>query len=135
MPFRAALRDALRRSERRLRRRLRTARRAGEEERAVALDGVRTAAEQLRAVAGTARGRLPRAGRLSRAAKGALVPLGEMQDTVVTREHCRRLGIVAGAAGENSFAYGRLHAFEQARAERAEAEFWARQPDLRRILR
>ena len=54
--------------------------------------------------------------------------LGELQDTVVTRELCRRLGVVAAAAGENAFTYGRLHALEQARAERAERDFWKLAP-------
>ena len=44
--------------------------------------------------------------------------LGELQDTVVTREQCRRLGIAAAAAGENAFTYGLLHGLEQGRADR-----------------
>jgi hypothetical protein len=60
--------------------------------------------------------------------------LGELQDTVVTRELCRRLGVVAAAAGENSFTYGRLHALEQARAGRAERDFWALVPKVRAVL-
>lgn len=134
-PYRAVLHDAVRRSGKRLRRRLRTARRAGAAERAEALHEVRTAAKRLRYVAELARGHLRGAGPLVRGAKQVQRVLGEVQDSVVTREHCRRLGVVAGAAGENSFAYGRLHALEQARAERAEAEFWALEPDLRRLLR
>ena len=39
--------------------------------------------------------------------------LGELQDTVVTREQCRRLGLAAFAAGENAFTYGLLHGLEQ----------------------
>jgi CHAD domain-containing protein len=134
-PFRAVLRDALRRSGRRLRRRLRTARRAGDGERAEALHDVRTAAKRLRHVAEDARGELPGAAPLVRAAKRVQRVLGDAQDSVITREHCRRLGVVAAAAGENSFTYGRLHALEQGRAERAEAEFWGLEPELRKLLR
>ena len=35
-------------------------------------------------------------------------------------------------AGENALTYGRLHALEQARAERAERAFWELEPTLRR---
>jgi hypothetical protein len=43
--------------------------------------------------------------------------------------------VVAAAAGENTFTYGRLHALEQARAERAEQDFWDHAPKLRTVLR
>jgi hypothetical protein len=49
---------------------------------------------------------------------------------VVTRELCRRLGVVAHAAAENSFTYGRLHALEEERAERAARDFWALLPEV-----
>jgi hypothetical protein len=61
--------------------------------------------------------------------------LGELQDTVIAREHCRRLGTVAAAAGENAFTYGRLHGLEQARGASAEAEFWALERKVRRALK
>jgi CHAD domain-containing protein len=61
--------------------------------------------------------------------------LGEGQDTVSTRELCRRLGTAAAAAGENAWTYGRLHALEQARAERAEQAFGQLAPSLPRVLR
>jgi hypothetical protein len=61
--------------------------------------------------------------------------LGERQDTVITRELCRRLGVVAAAEKENSFTYGRLHALEQARAERAEQAFWDLVPTVRSVLK
>jgi len=51
--------------------------------------------------------------------------LGIHQDTVVARRRLREYGMRAHLAGENTFTIGRLHALEQARAERAEAEFAA----------
>jgi len=61
--------------------------------------------------------------------------LGEVRDTVVTRELCRRCGVVAFAEGENGFTFGRLHALEQARAERAEHTYWAFESRVRRVLK
>jgi CHAD domain-containing protein len=49
--------------------------------------------------------------------------LGDHQDSVVTRVLLRELGVQAFLDGENSFTYGRLHAFEQARADALEKEF------------
>jgi hypothetical protein len=40
------------------------------------------------------------------------------------------LGIAAAAAGENAWTYGRLHGLEEARADRAERDFWACWPVL-----
>ncbi|MCW2583396.1 MAG: hypothetical protein JWQ53_2186 [Klenkia sp.] len=60
--------------------------------------------------------------------------LGDRQDTVVTREQCRQLGIAAFGAGENAWTYGRLHALEEARAQRAERDFWALWPSLAPVL-
>ena len=54
--------------------------------------------------------------------------LGIHQDTVVARRRLREYGMQAHLDGQNTFTIGRLHALEQARAERAEAEFavlWA----------
>jgi inorganic triphosphatase YgiF len=145
------LRDAVGRSARRLRRRMAAARRAAESERDEALHGVRTAAKRVRYVAEIAvpgltgtkdgggtkktgtRDRGTKA--VARSAKRLQRVLGELQDTVVTRELCRRLGAVASAEGENGFTFGRLHALEQARAERAEQEFWAVEPEARRMLK
>jgi CHAD domain-containing protein len=133
-PARAVLRDGLGRSARRLRRRLAAAREAAGPQRAEQLHGVRKAAKRVRYVGEIARGEVKGTKRLVRAAEGVQELLGEAQDTVVTREHCRRLGIAAAAAGENSFTYGRLHALEQTRAARAEERFWAAEPELRRLL-
>jgi CHAD domain-containing protein len=134
-PLRPVLRDAARRSARRLRRRLAATRRAPDSARAEALHEVRKAAKRARYAAEIGRGELSNVKALARAGKKVQTVLGELQDTVVTREHARRLGIVAAAAGENSFTYGRLHALEQARAVRAEQEFWALEPQVRRVLK
>ena len=61
--------------------------------------------------------------------------LGTLQDTVVTRDVCRRLAIEAAAAGENAFTFGRLHGLEEARAESARAAFAEMEPDLLPTLR
>ncbi|MGH3506814.1 MAG: hypothetical protein ACRDO2_06385, partial [Nocardioidaceae bacterium] len=42
--------------------------------------------------------------------------LGEHQDTTVSRDVLRGLGAQAHEAGENGFAFGRLHAREEVRA-------------------
>jgi hypothetical protein len=57
--------------------------------------------------------------------------LGARQDTVVTRERCRVLGIAAGAAGgESAWTWGRLHGLEEGRAHDAERRFWELEPAL-----
>jgi CHAD domain-containing protein len=129
------LRDAARRSARRLRRRLTAARRARESARAEALREVRRAATRVRYVTAIGRDELAHVTALARAARKVREVLGPLQDTVVTREYSRRLGIAAAAAGENSFTYGRLHAVEQARAERAEREFGDIEPQVRHALK
>ena len=59
--------------------------------------------------------------RLASAAKRLTQHLGERQDTVVVRAHLLALADAAGAAGEPTFTYGRLHAREQTRAEALDA--------------
>lgn len=54
--------------------------------------------------------------RVVKAAKRLTQHLGERQDTVLVREHLVRLAEAAATEGEATFAYGRLHAREQARA-------------------
>jgi CHAD domain-containing protein len=130
-----ALRATTRRSVQRLRRRLATAREAPDPERAEALHEVRKAAKRARYAAEVGKGELAHVKALARSAKEVQQVLGELQDTIVTRELCRRLGILAAAGGENSFTYGRLHALEQARAARAEADFWAMEPKVRSVLK
>jgi CHAD domain-containing protein len=133
-PVQPVLRKATRRSVRKMRRRLTAAREATGEARGPALHGVRKAAKQLRYTAEVGRGEVPGLKRVRRAAKRVQTVLGERQDTVITRELCRRLGATAVADGENGFTYGRLHALEQARADRAERKFWNLVPRLAVVL-
>jgi len=133
-PVRPVLRKALGSSVQRLRRHLATAEKASDEQRHEALHAVRKAAKRVRYAAEVGTAELGPATSLVRAAKRIQTDLGELQDTTVTREHCRRFGVVAFAEGESTFTYGRLHALEQARAERAEETFWAKEPELRKVL-
>ena len=132
---RPVLRAAVGKAARRLDRRVATADRVRGDGRDAALHDVRAAARRLRCTAGVARAELGRPAKdLVRAAKGVERTLGERQDTVVTREQCRRLAIAATAAGESAFAYGRLHALEEFRAARALFAFEALAPALRATL-
>jgi CHAD domain-containing protein len=97
-----------------------------------ALHEVRKSAKRLRYAAESA---LPihgkRSARLVRATHGLQKILGQHQDSVVTRDLLRRLGIQAHLAGENAFTYGRLHALEQSIATDSQAGFttaWKRMP-------
>ena len=132
---RPVLRKATHRSVRKLRRRLGAARRAHGDGGPEALHAVRKAAKQVRYTAEVGGGEVADMASVARSAKRVQKVLGELQDTVVTRELCRRLGVVAMAAGENSFTYGRLHALEEERAERAIEKFWALLPKVRAALR
>ncbi|HLM05680.1 MAG TPA: CYTH and CHAD domain-containing protein [Blastococcus sp.] len=134
-PARPVFRDALARSVRRLGRRLDEARSASADQREEALHGVRKAAKRVRYTAEVVAGEVSGGRAPAKAAKRVQKVLGELQDTVVTREHSRRMGVAAAAAGENAFPYGRLHALEEGRAEAAEAEFWRRWPKARKTLR
>lgn len=49
--------------------------------------------------------------------------LGAHQDSVVSRDWLRQQAVRAYAAGENAFSYGRLHALEGCRGERAVVEY------------
>jgi CHAD domain-containing protein len=97
-----------------------------------ALHEVRKSAKRLRYAAESFAPVQPkRAARLTRAAHGLQRILGEHQDSVVTRDVLRRLGVHAHLAGENGFTYGRLHALEQSIATDSEARFrkaWKRFP-------
>jgi CHAD domain-containing protein len=73
--------------------------------------------------------------RVVKRAKKVQTVLGHRQDTVITREQCRSVGLAAFAAGENAWTYGRLHALEEARAARAEAAFWDGEGALPRAVR
>ncbi|MGY1803182.1 CHAD domain-containing protein [Blastococcus sp. SYSU D00922] len=128
------LREAVARSVRRLRRHMRTARHAPAEHRSEALHAVRKAAKRVRYTTEVVAPQLDGADAATTAAKRVQEVLGERQDTVVTRELCRRLAVVAFAEGENAFTFGRLHALEQARAEAAERRFWELEPSVRKKL-
>jgi len=134
-PVRPVLREATRRAVRKLRRRLEVALNAPATESEAALHEVRKAAKQLRYTAEIGRGEVAHLKKVVRVAKKAQTVLGEHQDTVVTRDLCRRHGLAADAAGENAFTYGRLHALEQARAARTGRDFWKLAPKLRAVLK
>lgn len=73
-----------------------------------------------------------RAKRLAAAAQAVQEALGEHQDSVVAREKLREYAVRAFLSGENSFTFGRLHAIEQWRGERAEGAFALRWRELPR---
>jgi CHAD domain-containing protein len=132
---RPVLRDAMAHSVRRLGRRLDAARAAPDDQRQTALHDVRKAAKRVRYTAEVVGEAATGGDKARKAAKRLQKVLGELQDTTVTREHSRRLGMAAAAAGENAFTYGLLHALEERRAAEAEAEFWRRLPKARTVLR
>lgn len=135
-PARRMLRTALRKSGRRLRRRLVSAAGADGAARTAALHEVRKAAKRARYTGELSSEVLGRpAKKLVTAMEEVQDVLGEGQDSAVTRELCRTLGIAASAAGENAWTYGRLHALEQARADRADRAFARLAPSLPRVLR
>jgi CHAD domain-containing protein len=135
-PARPVLRKAVRRSGRRLRRRLESVTDAVGGERTVALHEVRKAAKRARYTGELASEVLGRPVRkLVSAMRDVQDVLGEGQDSAVTRQLCRSLGIAASAAGENGWTYGRLHALEQARADRADRAFQELAGSLPRVLR
>jgi CHAD domain-containing protein len=127
------LAEAVRHAGDRLRKRIHGARAEGAAE---ALHEVRKAAKRVRytaEVAAPVRGKHMQD--LAAAMKQVQDTLGERQDTVVTLEQCRTLGSAAHAAGEDSWTYGRLHALEQARADRTEAAYRALEPATAQTLR
>jgi CHAD domain-containing protein len=64
-----------------------------------------------------------RARSLAASAKKVQEALGVRQDSVVARQRLREYGMQAHLDGDNAFTFGRLHALEQARADRATADF------------
>jgi CHAD domain-containing protein len=60
---------------------------------------------------------------LAEAAEAVQEALGDRQDTVVARTRLRALAMTAHLGGENAFTFGRLHALEEWRADRAERAF------------
>jgi CHAD domain-containing protein len=135
-PAQPVLRAAVRKAGKRMRRRLKAAHRADDDEREAALHAVRIAAKRVRYATEVGVDVLGKpAERLRKTAKKVQKVLGEVQDTVVTREQCRRQGVAANAAGENGFTYGLLHGLEEARAARGRAAFAELEPDLVPTLR
>lgn len=129
------LRTAMAHAGRRFKKAAKAARRAPAGEREEALHDVRRAAKRVRYTAEAGTDELGRsAEQLVRWSKKVQTVLGELQDTVITRERCRALGLAAFAAGENAFTYGRLHALEEARAGRAAAGYAELEPELRTAL-
>ena len=114
----------IRRDRRRLRRRVHRARGLSGEDHAAALHDARKDAKRLRYAAEVWEPVQPtEAKAMVDAAEHVQKILGEHQDSVVTRQYLRRMGASAGAAGENGFTYGRLHALEEAHAKAAEEHF------------
>jgi CHAD domain-containing protein len=81
-----------------------------------AAKGTRYAAEVAALVVGRP------ASRFARASEALQTLLGDHHDTVELRAILVRVGGEAHLHGESTFTYGRLHAIEQARAERTEAD-------------
>ena len=78
--------------------------------------------------------------RLAASASNVQDVLGEHQDSVVTREALRELGVTAQGAGENGFTFGLLHGLEAGRADAADSRFgetWERasRPKVLRWMR
>lgn len=124
----AAARDVvptlLRKELKRCRRRARAAAQARSS--TATLHDVRKAAKRLRYAAETVEpidGKAAR--RLARDARRVTSQLGKVQDTTMTRAELFAIARTAGAAGEPTFTYGRLHAREEARAEKVISAFWA----------
>ncbi|MGY1832713.1 CHAD domain-containing protein [Geodermatophilus sp. SYSU D01180] len=142
-PAHAVLADAVRRTGKRMQARIDEAREreaedpgAHEDETEHALHEVRKAAKRVRYTAEVAAPVLGApAEALVACMKEVQDVLGEAQDTVVARQWCLRLAAAAVGAGEDTFAYGRLHALEELRAEHADQRFWALEPTLRAAVK
>ena len=119
------VRRLVRRDWKRLRREVAAADGAkGTERRDPALHEARKKAKRLRYAAESAIVVDPKkATRMAKAAEAVQEALGDHQDTVVARARLRSLAMTAHLSGENAFTFGRLHALEQWRAARAEADF------------
>jgi CHAD domain-containing protein len=98
-------------------------------ERDVAAHTARKAAKRLRYATEVARPVIGKeASRFAKALKGVQSPLGQYQDTVVTRSALRELGALAATDGGNGFSFGLLYGRDAARADRIAADFprlWA----------
>jgi CHAD domain-containing protein len=124
-PARRVVRRLLRRDAKRFRRAVKDVERVSDPaERDLALHEARKKAKRLRYAAESAVPVLgSRAEKYAAAAKRVQDALGEHQDTVVARQWLRDIAAAAHVAGDDTFAYGRLHALEQQRATVAEDAF------------
>ncbi|MCH6468413.1 CYTH and CHAD domain-containing protein [Sinomonas terrae] len=121
----ATVSGVVRRDAKRLRAAVEEAKGAeGTEKHDIALHDVRKAAKRLRYSAEAAAPfGAKKAARLGRRARKVQKALGEHQDSIVTAELVRRLGVEAYGRAENAFTYGRLHARELQLADEAEARY------------
>ena len=100
------------------------------------LHEIRKAAKRVRYAAELADPALGKSARtLAAAAEDLQEVLGDHQDSVVVRGTLRAIGVRMHLDGENAFTIGRLHAFQQVRADAAESEFRASWPDVADRLR
>lgn len=103
------------------------------ESRDVAFHEARKKAKRLRYAAEAAAPAIgKRARSLAASTKKVQETLGIHQDSVVARARLREYGMQAHLDGDNAFTFGRLHALEQGRAERAETDFDAAWSTLRK---
>lgn len=103
------------------------------EERDVLLHEVRKAAKRARYAAESVAPVFGKpAGRLGKRMEKVQEVLGEHQDSVVTRQVLRELGVAAHGAGENGFSFGLMHGVERARGEAAKRAY---RPALRAASR
>ena len=131
-PARDVLPRLLQRDAKRLRRTVKAI--AGAESRQgrdVALHEARKKAKRLRYAAESTVPVLgKRAKRLAASVKKVQQALGAYQDSVMTRQMLREYGVRAHLSGENGFTFGRLHALEEARADKAQRDFEAAWKDV-----
>jgi CHAD domain-containing protein len=129
---RSVVGDLIRRDAKRLRRAVQSVPEGDAAGRDPALHEARKKAKRLRYAAELAKpagGR--RAKKLAKRAKAVQQALGRHQDSVVARQHLRRLGAQSFLHGENGFTFGLLHGVERLHAEHAEQDFekaWAKMP-------
>ena len=127
-------RRLLRRDLKRLHRDVRAVKAAEDPEgRDYALHEARKKAKRLRYAAEAAAPAVgKRARSLAASAKKVQEALGIHQDSVVARQRLREYAMQAHLEGDNAFTFGRLHGLEQARADRAEADFATAWSKMRR---
>jgi CHAD domain-containing protein len=135
-PAREVLPPPVRRAYRQTKRRLRRAWRApAGQPRDAALHRARKSAKRARYAGEAVTPALgKKAEKFTKRIKRVQSVLGDHQDTVVTRQLVRQLGMSAHLAGENSYSYGLLHEHDTVAAERLQAQArraWRRAGPLR----